>query len=123
MKNVFEKALVSDAQRLQRYNEQRLALEVEELLKEDAGGHRVWKSSRSDLLEVLHVAFNTAAIVDSNGVMVPFITLVKRAFELFRLRPPYNPYEKASRAKSRKGVRMTPFMERYKTRKLADFIA
>ena len=76
-----------------------------------------WRGSSKDLMEALHAAFTTGMIADDggdDGGTLPFRQMVRRACGVLHVSEPHNPYEAAARAERRKGLRRTPFIERYR---------
>lgn len=94
--------------------EARLAGEVDSLLNRQPAEGLAWRGSSKDLMEALHTAFTTGMIADEGGGTLPFRQMVRRACGVLHVREPRNPYEAAARGERRKGLRSTPFMQRYR---------
>lgn len=98
--------------------ESRLAGEVASLLRREPREGLSWRGSSKDLMEALHAAFTTGMIADDgddgDGGTLPFRQMVRRACGVLHVSEPRNPYEAAARGERRKGLRRTPFIERYR---------
>ena len=98
--------------------ESRLAGEVASLLRREPREGLSWRGSSKDLMEALHAAFTTGMIADDGGDdddgTLSFRQMVRRACGVLHVSEPRNPYEAAARAERRKGLRRTPFIERYR---------
>ena len=114
MQNTLNCALASEQTRQRREAEMLLAQEVERIMNEHGeqeGLH--WAGTRVDLMEALHVAYNTGMIQDEWGVSLKFNTIVSRVCRVLHVALPRNPYEIASRGQRRKGMLQRTFLERY----------
>ena len=114
MQNTMNSVLASEQARQRREAEMLLAQEVERIMyehQEQEGLH--WKGTSIDLMEALHVAYDTGMIQDEWGVCLRFSTIVNRVCHVLHVTPPRNPYECASRGRRRKGMQQRTYLERY----------
>ncbi len=102
-----------DKRQLLREAETRMTEEVASLLKQNEKEQLHWRGTMTDLMEALHTAFLTQQLRDGMGQPYSFRALVSNACRLLHLRVPSNPYEYATRGKSRKGQVNISYMERY----------
>ena len=111
--NNLSAILATENMKTQREAQQQLAQEVLNLLthREDEGLQ--WTGTNIDLMEALHLAYETGSLQDDEGICLTFTTIVCRACTLLHVSQPSNPYECASRGCRRKGRRMQSFLCRY----------
>ena len=105
--------LATEGQKLRREAQTKLASEIEQLLTHTEQEGLRWKGTRIDLMEALHLAYETGLLQDESGISMKFTTLVRLACQLLHVSPPSNPYECASRGRRRKGMLMNSYLERY----------
>ena len=105
--------MATEHMKTQREAQQLLAQEVMALLShhENEGLH--WTGTSIDLMEALHLAYETGLLEDDEGTCLPFTLIVGRACRLLHVPQPSNPYECASRGSRRKGRKMPSFIDRY----------
>ena len=72
-----------------------------------------WVGSKVDLAEMAHLAYEDNAVRDAYGQPVPYRRLVRMACARLHVFPPYSPYRLYALARSRKGIKSFPVVERY----------
>lgn len=119
MNSYFMKnTMATDEQKMRREAESWLADEVRRLMEEheEQEGLR-WKGTSIDLMEALHVAYETGLLQDENGVCLSFCYIVRCVCTVLHVSIPRNPYEAAARGRRRKGMHMNPYLMRYMNRR------
>ena len=69
--------------------------------------------SNLDLMEALHIAYDTGVVTCPDGEPMTFMQIVRRVCRLFNRPVPMNPYDCARRGEQRKGVLRHNFLTRY----------
>lgn len=108
MRNVTERELQLDEAL------RRMQADVEELITLSPDDGLYWKSPKIDLIELLHTVFTSCGVTDDHGRPATFRWMVQRVCSNLHVIPPVNPFAMASAARNRKGVRQSPFIERYR---------
>ena len=111
--DIMKNTMATDGQKRRRQAEEQLAGEVRELLARDEHEGLRWQGTAIDLMEALHVAYETGSLQDEQGICLSFTVIVRRACGVLHRRCPRNPYECACRAKRRKGLLMNTYLSRY----------
>ena len=111
--DIMKNTMATDGQKKRREAQQQLAGEVKNLMDRSEQEGLCWQGTRIDLMEALHVAYETGCLQDEQGICLSFSFIVCRACRVLHVRCPRNPYECASRGKRRKGMQMNTFMCRY----------
>lgn len=114
MENYLKNTLATESQKQRREAQYQLAEEVARLLmnhKEREGLH--WKGTMTDLMEALHMTYETGRLTNDEGICVSFLSIVRYVCLLLHVNIPYNPYELAARGTRRKGRQMTSYLDRY----------
>ena len=101
--------------RLRRFREarDRLTAEFVDLLMTAPGAGVRWTGTVTDLMEVAHIAYLQGTVCAADGASCTFRQLVERACSVLNVKVPCNPQTCARRASMRKGVRNSPFIDRY----------
>lgn len=92
---------------------ERIVSDMEQLLTHKAEEGLVWRSTKTDLMEMVHYLFYADVIRDEQGLPVTFTELVRRTCEILHMEPPSNPNHLVARAMMRKGRKMLPLLQRY----------
>lgn len=100
------------AQRMKMARERLTAEFVELLGKSPEDGVR-WKGTVTDLVEVAHIAYMQGTVCGIQGSACTFRELVARVCSVLHVKMPHNPQACAYQAAQRKGVRCSPYIERY----------
>ena len=100
------------AQRMKMARERLTAEFVELLAKSPEDGVR-WKGTVTDLVEVAHIAYMQGTVCGIQGSACTFRELVARVCSVLHVKMPHNPQACAYQAAQRKGVRCSPYIERY----------
>ena len=98
---------------MKRQAEQRLASEIEEVMKHNETENLQWQGTKVDLIEAVYAAFTSCQLQNDEGEYLSFINIVRDVCRILHLPQPRNPYETAARGLRRKGFRRHPFMDRY----------
>lgn len=72
-----------------------------------------WVGTKVDLVELAYMAYEDAAVRDAAGLPVSFKQLVRRACACLHVVMPYSVYRLNELARSRKGIRSLPVVQRY----------
>lgn len=72
-----------------------------------------WASTKTDLIEMVHLLYISEVMRDRNNLPMTFKELVRRACAIVHVSEPRNPNQLVARARLRKGLRMLPLEERY----------
>lgn len=80
----------------------------------DTGGAEQlsWHGTKSDLLELLRVAYDSGEVMTADGVQMTFLEMVRRVFGVFGMSLVNNPYARLQRAEMRKGIRSVSMQQR-----------
>ena len=111
--NIMKNTMATEGQKKRREAQQQLAGEVKNLMGHSEHEGLCWQGTRIDLMEALHLAYETGSLHDEQGICLSFSTIVCRACRVLHVSCPRNPYECAARGKRRKGMLMNTFMCRY----------
>lgn len=68
-------------------------------------GSMVWKGTKTDLLELLWITFDKGHLMEADGSMATYKSMVRRACDVFGIPEIANPYCLAHRGGVRKGVK------------------
>lgn len=91
----------------------RLTIELLELLEKARKENVRWKGSVTDLMEVVHIAYQTGRVCNPDGSLCQFGDMVSRTCLLLNIRMPVHPRQTAFSAEQRKGVKRDTFFVRY----------
>ena len=81
--------------------------------KDDGGAEQLtWHGTKSDLLELLRVAYDSGEVMTADGVQMAFSEMVRRVFGVLHVSPVTNPYARLQRAEMRKGIRSVSMHQR-----------
>lgn len=94
-------------------NRQRVIDDMMALMKRSETEGLVWRSSKTDLMEMTHILYDAELVRDTQGLPVTFQELVRRVCAIVHVAVPGNPNHLVSRARQRKGRRMLPLLVRY----------
>lgn len=92
----------------------RIADDMMQLLGRSADEGLVWRSSKTDLMEMVHILYCTDMVRDADGLPMTFRELVRRVCDIVHESVPRNPGAYVMRARQRKGRRALPLEERYR---------
>jgi hypothetical protein len=105
--------MLTDEQRVRREAQTRLAEEVRSMLHQNERERLHWTGTTTDLMEALHVAFDTGLLTNDEGDPMSFMQIVRQACRILHHRMPGNPYDAAMRGTRRKGVLRHNYADRY----------
>jgi len=103
--------------KLNRRIEQQMVAEMACLLGHGPEDGLQWTASATDLMEALHILYQSGTVRDTLCRPYPFAHLVRRACCVLHVKCPSQPRRLANKALLRKGVRNTSFMDRYRLMK------
>jgi len=72
-----------------------------------------WCSTKTDLMEMVHILYCADVMKDVQGLPLTFLELVRRVCRIVHVSVPSNPNHLVSRAQMRKGRKMLPLVQRY----------
>ena len=83
------------------------------LLSAQHTGKQRWIGTKTDLLEMVHLAYTFSYVRDDQGRPATFLWMVQRACANFLLSMPRNPSAFVGKAMQRKNTKQAPLLERY----------
>jgi len=83
------------------------------LLSTQQTGKKRWIGTKTDLLEMVHLAYTFSYVRDDQGRPATFLWMVQRACDNFLLSMPRNPSAFVGKAMQRKNTKQAPLLERY----------
>lgn len=103
-------------------NEKEVMMEAElqiikdmtELLKHNPEEHLRWNSTRQDLMEMIHIVYESETIKDEYNVPVPYKTLVSMYCIILGEKIPRNPHAYVLQSNSCQGVKKQKLLLRYR---------
>lgn len=98
----------------ERKNKERVVADMVKLLDRSPEEGLTWLSSKTDLIEMVHIMYCADVVKDSEGLPVTFRELVRRVCSIVHVTVPCNPNQLVVRAQQRKGRRVLPLLLRYK---------
>ena len=93
-----------------------LTAEFVELLAISPEDGARWTGTVTDLVEIAHIAYMQGTVCGVHGSACTFRELVTRVCSVLHVKVPHNPQACAYQAAQRKGVRSSPYIERYARR-------
>lgn len=93
---------------------QRIVEDLEELYGHSPEEGLKWKSTKTDLIEMIHILFHSERIKDDLGLPATFVMLVNHYCGILHVKVPVNPRQLVGRAVQSKGIRSLPLYRRYK---------
>ena len=92
----------------------RMTKELMEILEMRPEENLRWTGNTIDLIEVAHIAYSSGNVYKDDGRACTFKYIVSRTCEVLHVEEPHFPRQMAYRAGTRKGIRETQFLERYR---------
>jgi len=83
------------------------------LIAKKDGRKQRWVGTKTDLLEMAHLAYTFSSVRDEQGRPATFLWMVQRACANFLLSMPRNPSAFVGKAMQRKNTKQAPLLERY----------
>lgn len=111
-----KKYYLNDPQRekqLKREAKQRLTNEFVELIMIDHDSSISWNSTTTDLIEMIHVVYQTGRVCNTEGKVCTFKEMISRTCTVLNHKQPQHARQMAYNGENRRGVRNNPFFERY----------
>ena len=90
-----------------------VAADFSELLNHDYVEGLRWTSTKTDLVELSHLVWETGLLLDSHGSPMSFCTIVRCICAVLNVVPPDNPSSVLDKLRRRKNIRVRPIVERY----------
>lgn len=95
-------------------NEMRVIADMKGLLAHDSADGLRWHGTRTDLIEMVHILYESCEIRDEDGLPIAFNRLVERCCRVLGEKVPRNPCTYLSHARQCQGVKRAPLLLRYK---------
>ena len=92
----------------------RMTKELMEILEMRPEENLRWTGTTIDLIEVAHIAYCSGNVYKDDGHACTFKYIVSRTCEVLHVKEPPFPKQMAYRAGTRKGIRVTQFLDRYR---------
>jgi len=106
VEHTHTKQLLSEAQ-------QHLVKAFTPLLSFESKGRHKWIGTKTDLLEMAHLAYVSDTVRDEQGRHATFRWIASRVCNNLRIKTPRNPNAFVSKAMQRKNTKQAPLLERY----------
>lgn len=103
----------TDKEKMMR-NELRVIDDMKELLSHHEDEGLQWHGTKTDLVEMVHILYESEELTDEDGVPVSFKRLLERCCCVVHERVPRNPATYLSQARQCKGMKRAPLLMRYK---------
>ena len=97
-------------------NELRVISDMKELLMHCEDEGLLWHGTKTDLVEMVHILYESEELTDDDGLPMPFKHLMARCCSVVHERVPRNPASYLSQARRCKGMKRAPLLMRYKGR-------
>lgn len=72
-----------------------------------------WASTKTDLVELSHLVWESGLLLDERGMPLSFRSIVNRVCAVLNVVPPHNPSGTLEKIRARKNIRVRPVAERY----------
>ncbi|MBR4269847.1 MAG: hypothetical protein IKQ47_08740 [Prevotella sp.] len=95
-------------------NELRVIEDMKELLTHSADEGLTWRGTKTDLVEMVHILYESEELTDDDGLPVTFKQLLLRCCSVVHERVPRNPATYLTQARQCKGIRRAPLLVRYR---------
>ena len=96
------------------HNELRVIEDMKELLQHREDEGLQWHGTKTDLVEMVHILYESEEVRDEYGVPVAFKALLCRICMILQVKMPRNPCSYLGQARECKGIRRAPLLIRYK---------
>lgn len=95
-------------------NELRVIEEMKQLMEHNEEDGLRWKGTKTDLVEMVHILWESEQLRDDDGLPVTFRELMIRCFKVVHMKMPRNPASYLAQARQCKGMKRMPLLLRYK---------
>lgn len=105
-------------------NELRVIDDMKELLQRSECDGLQWRGTKTDLVEMVHILYESEELTDDDGLPMTFVELLRRSCMVVHTKMPRNPATYLAQARQCKGMRRMPLLLRYKyiDRYITDYI-
>lgn len=90
-----------------------IVADFSELLNHETVEGLRWTSTKTDLVELSHLVWETGLLLDARGIPLSFCNIVRRICRVLNVVPPANPSGVLDKIRARKNIRVRPIVERY----------
>ena len=105
-------ACTSQSQRMNEAQQHLIKAFVRLIAKKDGRKQR-WAGTKTDLLEMAHLAYTFSSVRDEQGRPATFLWMARHVCTNFHLSIPRNPNALVFRSTQRKNAKRAPLLERY----------
>lgn len=95
-------------------NELRVIDDMKNLLTHSVDEGLKWRGTKTDLVEMVHILYESEELIDEDGLPVTFKQLLIRCCSVVHERVPRNPATYLTQARQCKGIKRAPLLMRYK---------
>lgn len=90
-----------------------IVADFSELLNRQPTEGLQWASTKTDLVELSHLVWESGLLLDERGMPLSFRSIVNRVCAVLNVVPPHNPSGTLEKIRARKNIRVRPVAERY----------
>lgn len=90
-----------------------IVADFSELLNHETVEGLRWTSTKTDLVELSHLVWETGLLLDARGIPLSFCNIVRRICRVLNVVSPANPSGVLDKIRARKNIRVRPIVERY----------
>jgi hypothetical protein len=90
-----------------------IVADFSELMNREPDEGLRWTSTKTDLIELSHLVWESGLLLDERGMPLSFLSIVKKVFKVLNVVPPQNPSGMFEKTRERKNIRVRPVAERY----------
>ncbi|SRR5574344_181643 len=98
---------------MEKKNRERIVADMVALMGRSESEGLRWRSSKTDLMEMVHILYCSDVMRDMYGLPLTFLELVRRVCAIVHVEVPRNPNQLVARAQQRKGRKVLPLLMRY----------
>ena len=87
-----------------------IVADFSELLNHETVEGLRWTSTKTDLVELSHLVWETGLLLDARGIPLSFCNIVRRICRVLNVVPPANPSGVRDKIRARKNIRVRPIV-------------